>query len=1211
MGIIGKSFNILPQSMLLLVHLILFVALSGCNEIKVTEYSPSNATIDDTDGPIDNGTNIQFTNATDSDGNNIAMSWIPFSDNAGVINHRIKLYTENTCWLGEIDLGLTGTGLPIDNGIVDGIPLGNYWAKVIAYDANGNSKASTCSTDFIRVLDSIAPVDQGANVQFTAATSSDGNNIAMTWTAFTDNVGIINHRIKLYTNNTCTTGLIDAGLTGSSLAVDNGVVDSIPVGTYYATVTAYDADGNSKTSSCSTDFITVLDSTPPVDQVANIQFTDATDNDGNDIAMTWTAFTDNVGVTNHRIKLYTNNACSAGEIDLGLTGTASAVDNGIVDAIPSGTYYATVTAYDAAGNSTTSICSSDSVIVPVLATPPVDNGANPQFTAATDSDGNDIAMTWTAFSDDVAVTNHRIKLYTDNACTLGEIDLGLTGSALASDNGIVDGIPTGTYYATITAYDGGGNSTTSSCSTDSIQRTTLSSEVRKITSDGEANDTLGVTIAQSGNRIIIGAPLRTSNTGVAYIYELNSATGVWDETKLTASDPASNAQFGYGVDIDGHRAVVGARGALSDRGAVYLYEYNPATQLWAEKKLLSSDGVASDYFGISVSISGNSIMAGAILDDDKGSASGSAYIYQFNPTTKNWDETKLVASDGIAAQYFGYHVQLFNNLALATAPGDATKGSNAGAAYLFQFNPVSKTWVQIQKFTASNGVASDTFGEFRPSMKGNTIVIGVPEKNSNSGAVFVYQLDPQTNSWNEIILTPAGPGTFFGYTVALEGNTLLVGAPGDNDRAVQAGAVYVYRYDGVSKTWVQVSKVAPTALTTGVLFGISVSLAGTRAAISVPYDQESGVNVGSFYVMNNFTGNISTRGETKLVASDASANSSFGQSVSIQGSNAVVGSPNTVSSYVYQYNVSTGVWDETKLVPTTGTGIVSYGQSVSISERNILIGASDSALKGSAYIYQFKPDTATWKETQLLASDGANGDDFGLSVDLTGNTAVVGAPGKGAVYIYQLNTVDGSWVEFQKLTSADAGYGYSVSISGQSIAVGADQTSTAYLYQYHPTSKTWAQVQQLTSGQPASEAFGSSISVFSNSVLVGAPHKNSDTGGAYLFEYNPTTQVWDLTKTFIASDAAIGDKFGTAVGLYGDSVVIGAPGDDDRGSNAGATYIFNHNKSGNTWDQKSKITVKEGAAGFAFGSSVDVWANGAIAGSPLSATGSAYLISVD
>jgi len=141
-----------------------------------------------------------------------------------------------------------------------------------------------------------------------------------------------------------------------------GATPMVNGGTYSFKVRAYDAAGNLKTSVCSSAL--VIDQDPPTDNTANLQFTDAYDADGNDIAVTWTAFTDaSAGISDHRIKTYTAPGCGAGEVDHGLTGSATNSDSAIIDGLTDGTYYAKVTAYDSAGNSTESACSTDSIIV--------------------------------------------------------------------------------------------------------------------------------------------------------------------------------------------------------------------------------------------------------------------------------------------------------------------------------------------------------------------------------------------------------------------------------------------------------------------------------------------------------------------------------------------------------------------------------------------------------------------------------------------------------------------------------------------------------------------------------------------------------------------------------------------------------------------------------------------------------------------------------
>ena len=211
-------------------------------------------------------------------------------------------------------------------------------------------------------------------------------------------------------------------------------------------MTAFDAIGNSTTSACSTDTI-IVDSTAPTDNTANLQFTNLYNNTGNNVAVTWTAFTDTY-LTDHRIITYTDSSCSTGANDHGLTGASTASNSTIIDGLSDGVYYATVTAYDGVGNSTTSTCSTDTIEIDT--TPPTDNSADVQFTNNYDIDGNDIDITWTAFTDS-NLSDHRIITYTDSSCSGGANDHGLTGSNSNSNSSIVDSLADGQYWIKVLA----------------------------------------------------------------------------------------------------------------------------------------------------------------------------------------------------------------------------------------------------------------------------------------------------------------------------------------------------------------------------------------------------------------------------------------------------------------------------------------------------------------------------------------------------------------------------------------------------------------------------------------------------------------------------------------------------------------------------------------------------------------------------------------
>lgn len=413
----------------------------------------------DSTPPTDNGANLQFTNALDNDGDDIPVSWNAFTD-LTLTNHRIEIFSDSSCST-SVATFLTGSSANSDSTVIDGLNTGNYWATVTAIDGIGSETTSACSTDTIRV-DKDSPIDNGANIQFSADTDIDGNAIAVIWTAFSDPDGVTNHKLYTYTNNSCSAGETDHGFTGEGSNSNSTIITSLPDGEYWARVEAYDPSLNSTMSLCSTDSI-IVDSTPPQDNTANLQFTLAYENTGNNITVTWTAFTD-LTLTNHQLYTYIDASCSAGEIDHGLTGSATNSSSNITG-LPEGTFYARVRAYDAMGFDTLSACSLDSITIDK--TPPTNNTANTQFTNDYNNTGNNIAINWNDFSDP-NLGDHRVYTYTDNICSQNEVNHGLTGSATSSNNTVIDGLSDGVYYVRVVAIDFAGNETSSICSTDSI-----------------------------------------------------------------------------------------------------------------------------------------------------------------------------------------------------------------------------------------------------------------------------------------------------------------------------------------------------------------------------------------------------------------------------------------------------------------------------------------------------------------------------------------------------------------------------------------------------------------------------------------------------------------------------------------------------------------------------------------------------------------------
>jgi len=198
-----------------------------------------------------------------------------------------------------------------------------------------------------------------------------------------------------------------------------------------------------------------------------------------------------------------------------------------------------------------------------------------------------------------------------------------------------------------------------------------------------------------------------------------------------------------------------------------------------------------DYFGSSVSISGDYAIVGAKYDDDNGFSSGSAYI--FEKPVGGWldmtETAKLTASDGAAEDYFGSSVSISGDYAIVGAYYDDDNGLSSGSAYIFE-KPVGG-WVdttETAKLTASDGSSSDYFGT-AVSISGDYAIVGA--NGRRAAYIFKKSVDGRADMTETIKLT-ASLGDSFGNAVSISGSYAIVGASGDDDNGSNSGSAYVY-----------------------------------------------------------------------------------------------------------------------------------------------------------------------------------------------------------------------------------------------------------------------------------------------------------------------------------------------------------------------------------------------------------------------------------
>jgi len=379
---------------------------------------------------------------------------------------------------------------------------------------------------------------------------------------------------------------------------------------------------------------------------------------------------------------------------------------------------------------------------------------------------------------------------------------------------------------------------------------------------------------------------------------------------------------------------------------------------WAQvRKLLASDGAQGNRFGTSVATSGNLIVVGAESDDDNGTDSGSAYVFD---ETTGQQLFKLLALDGRAGDNFGISVAADGNLAVIGALNDDSikNGPNSGSAYVFDIT----TGRQLVKLVAADGFKFDQFG-FSVAMSGNLAVIGSRFNDNENGfaAGSAYVFDVTTGQQLFKLIPDDGLSREnFGMSVAVSGNIAVVGTQFGHDNGIQTGAAYVFDLT----SGLQVFKLLPQDRTSGGggLFGRSVALNGNISVIGAVGDDDNGPESGSAYVFDVTTG----QQNFKLHAADGEGYDSFGESVAISGNQAVIGatgdSDNSISSgSAYVFDVTTGQ-QLFKLLTSDGAIDDYFGDSVAISNNLVVIGSFRDSVNGpgSGSTYIFEPRTTNY-----------------------------------------------------------------------------------------------------------------------------------------------------------------------------------------------------------------------------------------------------------
>jgi hypothetical protein len=523
-----------------------------------------------------------------------------------------------------------------------------------------------------------------------------------------------------------------------------------------------------------------------------------------------------------------------------------------------------------------------------------------------------------------------------------------------------------------------------------------------------------------------------------------------------------------------------------------------------------------------------------------------------------------------------------------TLVAGANTDGGGDAAYVFLRS--AGTWTQQAMLQGPDTLAGDDFGD-TVSVDGDTVVVGAPCDDTGAGAeagsAYVFVRSGTVWSFQQQLLaSDAAADDRFATNVSVSGDTILVGAPRDDDLGNLTGSAYVFVRSGT--TWSEQAKLlAPDGLDED-RFGSASALDGDTALLGAPFDDTvTGTDAGSVYafVRSGTTWSF----QDKLIQSSSSFQ--FGRALDLGGDRALIGE----APGAWSYTRSGSVWSLEQELPGWGND-GDFGAAVTFDGGTALVGAP---LSCAVFLYTY--DGALWNpQDRFTATGAAPQDELGSGVALAGSQALLGAPrhdapvhDAGAVYITDIATGTGCVSpDFVLVEQAD-----SVSVSVDTAALGQLAFVGGTVFVYTRTGTTWTEQAQLVSSDPeVTDGFAGSVSLDGDTLAAGARSQDgaeTNSGAAYVFVRNGT--AWSEQARLEPSDPAAFDLFGWDLDLDGDTLVCSSPLDDHAGgANAGSAYIFV--RSGTLWTEQAKLVASDAGVTNEFGEAVTLDGDTAVVG---------------
>lgn len=665
--------------------------------------------------------------------------------------------------------------------------------------------------------------------------------------------------------------------------------------------------------------------------------------------------------------------------------------------------------------------------------------------------------------------------------------------------------------------------------------------------EGQAGQRLGSALSMFGGMLAIGAP---GGAGEVFLYKSTASSGLGNwvpRPSLTMSPAVAGAEFGAALSFaSATRLWVGApsapaqMGGASDVGAAFAYEEDLMARFELVDEVHPSGGAAGDRFGAALYAAGDHLIVGAPLQDSMGTQDVGAvhlFIAEYDAMGDVfWDDIGPAMSP-VTSNNHRFGSALFadsTGLLVVGAPGDA---SSAGAAYRFMASDTGATY--IAPLARAGGAAGDGFGG-AVVFGGPDILIGAPGASGGVGEFIEYDsTSPFTQQAASSDVDGPFAGDQLGVSVAVSGDWAVVGAPDDRDYLFKHGAAFVFRRG--SGGWEFFQRLEPVVGGIFSAFGESVAIDGDLIVVGAPEHDE------------------------RFSASAGSVDTNEG------------------AAFVYKLAAgSAGRWELVgSLRPSDLDYATFFGERVDVdaTTRRVVVGApqreqSPMGNVGAVFVYDELPMGAWSLSEELRASDAQSNDRFGHDVAIDGDVIVASELEREGAYIFHYNSGASSWDQVTRLDSPGNAlleswdFGRSVGVSGARVVVGArdakntnnDVVGAALVYERDPMTATWSLSETIFHPFDLEFVrFGEAVDVDGDVILVGASSEgmsaSEEFGAAYLFTHVSGTG-WGTSAMFVHDNPADEDEFGAAVGLDGNVAIVGAPGRDVAGEDAGAAYVI-------------------------------------------------------